>query len=63
MPIQTMNPATGEVLKTFPALTDRDIDDKLEIAHRAAKAWRVAPLAERVAVLRRAADLLEERKL
>ncbi len=63
MAIQTMNPATGEVVKSFTPLTDRDINDKLDIAHRAAQAWRVAPIAERVAVLRRAADLLEQRKL
>jgi hypothetical protein len=31
------DPTTGERLHTYPALTDREIDEKLEIAHRAAK--------------------------
>jgi succinate-semialdehyde dehydrogenase/glutarate-semialdehyde dehydrogenase len=62
MPIQTLNPATGEVVRTFTALTPREIDDKLAAAHRAAMSWRLAALDERTSVLRRAADLLEERK-
>jgi len=62
MPIATINPATGELLQSFPALTEREIDDKIEAAWRAARAWRTAPIAERVAVVRRAGELLEERK-
>jgi succinate-semialdehyde dehydrogenase/glutarate-semialdehyde dehydrogenase len=62
MPIQTLNPATGEVVRTFAALSPQEIEDKLANAHRAAMSWRLAPLAERTAVLRRAADLLEARK-
>jgi succinate-semialdehyde dehydrogenase/glutarate-semialdehyde dehydrogenase len=62
MPIQTLNPATGEVVRTFNAPTAREIDDKLDIAHRTAASWRLTPLAERASVLRRAGELLEERK-
>src|SRR3954468_15723474 len=62
MPIQTLNPATGEVVKTFTALTSQDINEKLEAARAAAMSWRLSPIRERASVLRRAADLLEERK-
>jgi succinate-semialdehyde dehydrogenase/glutarate-semialdehyde dehydrogenase len=62
MAIQTVNPATGEVVKTFSALTEREIEEKIENAHRASLSWRLAPLEERVGVLRRAAELLESRK-
>jgi succinate-semialdehyde dehydrogenase/glutarate-semialdehyde dehydrogenase len=62
MAIQTLNPATGEVVKTFNALTSQEINDKLEIAHRAAASWRLAPMSERTSVLRRAGELLESRK-
>jgi succinate-semialdehyde dehydrogenase/glutarate-semialdehyde dehydrogenase len=62
MAIATINPATGELVQSFPALTDREIDDRIEAASRAAKAWRAAPLSERVAVVRRAGELLDERK-
>jgi succinate-semialdehyde dehydrogenase/glutarate-semialdehyde dehydrogenase len=58
-----MNPATGEIVASFQSLTDAEIEQRLEVAHRAALSWRIAPIAERVAVLRRAAELLEERKL
>jgi succinate-semialdehyde dehydrogenase/glutarate-semialdehyde dehydrogenase len=62
MPIQTLNPATGEVVRSFASLTAREIEEKLAAAHSAAMSWRLASLAERTSVLRRAADLLEERK-
>lgn len=62
MPIQTLNPATGEVVKTFTALTPQEINEKLEAARAAAMSWRASPIKERASVLRRAADLLEERK-
>ncbi|HEY7394261.1 MAG TPA: aldehyde dehydrogenase family protein, partial [Gemmatimonadaceae bacterium] len=62
MPIETINPATGESVQSFPALTSREIEDRLAAAHRASIAWRQAPIAQRIEVLRRAADLLERRK-
>jgi succinate-semialdehyde dehydrogenase/glutarate-semialdehyde dehydrogenase len=62
LPIQTVNPTTGEVVKTFSALTEREIEEKIENAHRASLSWRLAPLEERVGVLRRAAELLDSRK-
>ena len=62
MAIATVSPATGKLIKSFPALTDSEIEDKIEAAWRAARAWRAAPIAERVAVVRRAGELLEERK-
>jgi succinate-semialdehyde dehydrogenase/glutarate-semialdehyde dehydrogenase len=63
MPIQSINPATGERIRSFSPLTDREIDDKLAAAHRAARSWRGAPLDERTRVVRRAGELLEERRL
>ena len=63
MAIETVNPATGETLRTFPELTSTEIEDKLAAADRAAQSWRAAPLAERVSVVRRAGELLDERKL
>jgi succinate-semialdehyde dehydrogenase / glutarate-semialdehyde dehydrogenase len=62
MAIETINPATGERLRSFPALTSAEIEDKLAAAHRAAQSWRNAPLAERTNVIRRAGELLDERK-
>jgi len=63
VPIETINPVTGECVQSFPALTSREIEDRLAAAHRASLAWRHAPIAQRIDVLRRAADLLDQRKV
>src|SRR5262245_48559375 len=63
VPIETVNPATGERVQSYPALTSREIEDRLAAAHRASLSWRQAPIALRTDVLRQAADLLEQRKL
>jgi succinate-semialdehyde dehydrogenase/glutarate-semialdehyde dehydrogenase len=62
MAIETVNPTTGERLRSFPALTPAEIEDKLAAAYRAAPSWRATPLAARVSVVRRAGELLDERK-
>ena len=41
MPIQTLNPATGEVVKTFNALTPSEINDKLDVAQEFEVRWSV----------------------
>ena len=63
MAIATINPTTGETVREFAALTTAEIEDKLSAAHRAAASWRAAPLAERASVVRRAGELLDERKI
>jgi succinate-semialdehyde dehydrogenase/glutarate-semialdehyde dehydrogenase len=63
MAIATINPTTGERVCEYPELTDREIDDKLDIAHRAARSWRATTIQERTNVLRRAGELLEERAI
>src|SRR5689334_23470213 len=62
MAIQTVNPATGEQLREFVPLTAGDIEAKLARADEARHRWARVPIAERAAVVRRAGDLLEERK-
>jgi succinate-semialdehyde dehydrogenase/glutarate-semialdehyde dehydrogenase len=62
MPIATTNPATGETLRTFTALSPDDIEERLERARAAFERHRRTPVAERAAAMRRAADLLESEK-
>ena len=47
MPIATINPATGETLRTFAALTDAQLDDKIAHAARTFQTYRRTRLAER----------------
>ena len=59
MPIATVNPATGESIRTFAELTDEELDARLERAARAFREWRRRPVAERAAVVRRLGELLD----
>ena len=41
MAIQTQNPATGEIIKTFAAHTDAQVDEKLAKSYAAYKELRL----------------------
>lgn len=60
MPIATVNPATGETLKTFDALSEDAVRERLELAATAFADYRTTSYAHRAELLRGAADLLEE---
>lgn len=59
MPIATVNPATGETLRTFDALTDAGIEERLQRASETFHRYRATSFAYRAKLLRTAADLLE----
>lgn len=61
MPIATVNPATGETLETFEALTEREVTDRVSRAAAAFELNRRRSFSERAARMRRTADLLEQR--
>ncbi|MEO8505639.1 MAG: NAD-dependent succinate-semialdehyde dehydrogenase [Acidobacteriota bacterium] len=62
MTIASVNPATGQVLRTFEELGDTEVEAKVALAARMSRAWPKSTFAERAAVLRRAADILESEK-
>jgi succinate-semialdehyde dehydrogenase / glutarate-semialdehyde dehydrogenase len=62
MTIATVNPATGETLRTFTPLDDAGIEAKLQRAEHAFHVNRARSFAERAQRLRRASDVLETRK-
>jgi succinate-semialdehyde dehydrogenase/glutarate-semialdehyde dehydrogenase len=59
MPIATINPATGETLQTFEALTAGEVDAKLQRAADAFERHRRTSLAERAEKMRRAGEILD----
>lgn len=61
MPIATINPFTGETLKTFEPLSDAGIDDAIARAAEAFRINRNRSFAERATRMSRAAALLDER--
>lgn len=62
MPIATINPVTGETLRTFDALTPEQIEQKLQRAAAAFRAHRRTSMAERAERMRRAGEILEVEK-
>jgi succinate-semialdehyde dehydrogenase / glutarate-semialdehyde dehydrogenase len=62
MAIASVNPATGEVLKTFEALTPAQIEAKLQLAADTFETFRKTTFAERARMMNKAADILESEK-
>jgi succinate-semialdehyde dehydrogenase/glutarate-semialdehyde dehydrogenase len=62
MPIATINPTTGETLKTFDPLTEKQIDEKLALASKTFHSYRNTSFAEREQKMLRAAEILENEK-
>ena len=62
MPIQTLNPATGALVRRFEPHDDAHVEAALARAATAWRAWRERPVAERAAVVRRAGELLDARR-
>ena len=59
MAIATINPATGETLKTFEAMSSEAIEAKLELAQQAFNKYRHLPFEQRALWMQKAADILE----
>jgi succinate-semialdehyde dehydrogenase/glutarate-semialdehyde dehydrogenase len=62
MAIATINPATGETLRTFEAMRESEIDSRLERAVHAYHRWRLTPVEQRAAVVAKAGAILERDK-
>lgn len=62
MPIASTNPATGEILETFTALTATELEERILKASAAFGDWRLASFESRAIRMRRAADILVAEK-
>ncbi|MEK6441294.1 NAD-dependent succinate-semialdehyde dehydrogenase [Pseudonocardia sp. T1-2H] len=60
MAIATTNPATGETIRTFDALTDAQLEQKLQTAAEVFRTYRTTTFAQRSGWLRRAAEILDD---
>ncbi len=60
MAISTVNPATGEELKTFEELTDEQVEQKVQLADETFREYRKTSFEERSRMLLKAADILED---
>src|SRR5260370_41224985 len=62
MPIASINPATGETLRSFDALSQEQLTAKIALAARTYKSYRRTSFADRRGWMTRAAGILEAEK-
>lgn len=62
MGIASINPASGETLKTFEALTAEQVEEKLKLAAETFRTYRHTSFEERGRMMMRAAEILESDK-
>lgn len=60
--IEVLNPSTEEVISRQPEGTVEDVNEALDAARAAQKAWAATPAIERAAYLRKLADGIRKRK-
>ncbi len=60
MAIQSINPATGEVLREFDALSNAAAESRIALSHRAWREYRSTPMQLRVMWMRKLAGILEQ---
>ena len=62
MAIATINPATGQLIKSFEPLSDAQLEVKLQRAVDTFSTYRKVPMAERARMMLKAAAILESEK-
>jgi succinate-semialdehyde dehydrogenase/glutarate-semialdehyde dehydrogenase len=62
MSMQSVNPATGEVLETFTQASSRELDTIVAHSHAAFLEWRSVPFKARAERMREAANVLRRRR-
>jgi len=61
MAYQSLNPATGKLLKKFDELTDKQLEEKLATAEKCFETWKRKSYAERAVIVAKAAALMHDR--
>jgi succinate-semialdehyde dehydrogenase/glutarate-semialdehyde dehydrogenase len=62
MSLSSINPATDEILETFPETSERERGEMLARSHAAFLEWRTVPVAARAERMREAAKILRTRR-
>jgi succinate-semialdehyde dehydrogenase / glutarate-semialdehyde dehydrogenase len=62
MTIASINPATGQTIRTFSPLSEAELDARLQCAADTYQRYRRTPIADRLGKLQRAAEILESEK-
>lgn len=62
MTIQSINPATGENIKSYTLHTDQEVSNKIDQVHQAWLLWKETSFEQRSTLLNKMADVLISRK-
>lgn len=60
--IDVINPATGIVVDTVPAATEEDVKKAVACAKAAQKEWAAVPVSEKVAIMYKFLDIVDDNK-
>jgi len=60
MPITSVNPTTGQVLKQFQEHTDHEVEQQLKKALSTLETWKTRPTKEKAVLLRKAGQILKD---
>ncbi|WP_293881354.1 NAD-dependent succinate-semialdehyde dehydrogenase [Sphingomonas sp.] len=61
MTYQSVNPADGKLIQSFPEISDAELEAKLAIAATCFQSWKSTSYADRAVIVARAAALLHDR--
>ncbi|MFN3163180.1 MAG: NAD-dependent succinate-semialdehyde dehydrogenase [Pseudohongiellaceae bacterium] len=62
MALQSVNPATGDSIKTYDAMDDKTVDSIIDDVHQCSLDWQHSSFEERATLLKRAAEVLKKQK-
>ena len=62
MPIETVNPLTGEVVKAFKAISDNEVNNIIDSVHNEYLLWKNEKFVDRKILMLKAADILRNEK-
>ena len=62
MPLETINPATGDLVKSFDEITKKEVDDIINHTHDAFLSWKNVSYSERSKLMMNAANVLKDKK-
>lgn len=58
--MEAINPATGEMIKTYATMTEADVNNIVQACHNTFLEWRTTPFTGRTALMKKAAAILRE---
>ncbi|MEH6503673.1 MAG: NAD-dependent succinate-semialdehyde dehydrogenase [Cycloclasticus sp.] len=62
MTLESINPANGQSIKTYPSHSDAEVKEAIDKAMNAFETWRHSELDHRATCMRKAADILKKNK-